>query len=65
MRAFDKRDRLAAYDCQNHKCAICGKEFEFEEMHGDHITLWSKGGHTTPENCQMLCIECNIKKSNY
>lgn len=64
IRAFDRRDKLAAYEKQNHKCAICGEEFEFEEMHGDHIIPWSKGGHTTPDNCQMLCIDCNLKKGN-
>lgn len=64
IRGFDKRDKLAAYEKQGHKCALCKKEFEFEEMHGDHITPWSKGGKTVPENCQMLCRDCNIKKSN-
>ena len=44
------------------KCAICGDEFEFEQMHGDHIKPWSRGGHTTPDNCQMLCRDCNLKK---
>lgn len=34
---------------------ICGKGFEFEKMHADHITPWSNGGKTTPDNCQMLC----------
>ena len=62
IRAFDRRDALAAYEKQKHKCAYCGEEFEFEEMHADHITAWSKGGHTTPENCQMLCRDCNLKK---
>ncbi|MFU0547064.1 HNH endonuclease family protein [Gardnerella pickettii] len=64
IRAFDRRDALAAYEKQHHKCAICGEEFEFEEMQADHIKPWSKGGHTTPENCQMLCRDCNLKKSN-
>ena len=40
------------------------EEFEFEDMHADHIKAWSKGGHTTPENCQMLCRDCNLKKGN-
>lgn len=62
IRAFDRRTMLAAYEKQNHKCAICGKEFEFDKMHGDHITPWSKGGHTTSDNCQMLCRDCNLKK---
>ncbi len=64
IRAFDRRDALAAYEKQHHKCAICGEEFEFEEMQADHIKSWSKGGHTTPDNCQMLCRDCNLKKSN-
>lgn len=64
IRAFDRRDAMAAYEKQHHKCAICGEEFEFEEMQADHIKPWSKGGHTTPENCQMLCRDCNLKKSN-
>ena len=32
------------------------------QMHADHITPWSKGGKTTPDNCQMLCRDCNLKK---
>ena len=62
IRAFDRRDALAAYEKQKHKCAICGESFEFESMHADHITPWSKGGKTTPDNCQMLCRDCNLKK---
>ena len=62
IRAFDRRDKLAKYEEQDHRCAICGEEFDFDEMHGDHIVPWSKGGHTTPDNCQMLCTDCNLKK---
>ena len=62
IRAFDMRDRLAAYERQLHKCIYCGKTFEFDEMHADHITPWSKGGKTIPDNCQMLCRDCNLKK---
>lgn len=65
VRAFGKRDTLAAYERQHHKCAICGKELPYEDMQGDHIEPWSKGGKTVPENCQMLCIKCNIQKSNH
>lgn len=62
IRAFDRRTQLTTYEKQGHKCAICGKEFTFEQMHGDHIKPWSRGGHTTPDNCQMLCRDCNLKK---
>lgn len=64
IRAFDKRDARAAYERQKGICPLCGKHFEFEEMQADHIIPWSKGGRTVPENCQMLCRDCNLKKSN-
>lgn len=64
LRAFDKRDKMAAYSKQNGICPICGQHFEFNEMEGDHIKPWSKGGHTTPDNCQMLCKDCNSRKTD-
>lgn len=64
IRAFSDRDARAAYERQKGICPICKKHFEFEEMQADHIKPWSKGGRTVPENCQMLCRECNLKKSN-
>jgi len=65
IRSFDKRDARTAYQKQKGICPVCGKHFEIEQMHADHIIPWSKGGKTVPENCQMLCAECNIKKSNH
>ena len=38
---------------------------DFNEMEGDHITAWSKGGHTLAENLQMLCKACNRIKSKH
>jgi 5-methylcytosine-specific restriction endonuclease McrA len=32
-------------------------------MEADHITPWSKGGKTSAANCQMLCLDCNRRKS--
>lgn len=64
IRAFDKRTIRATYEKQQGICPKCGKHFELKEMHADHITPWSKGGRTVPENCQMLCADCNRKKSN-
>ena len=64
IREFDKRDSRAAYERQKGICPYCGQHFEFEEMHADHIEPWSKGGRTVPENCQMLCRDCNLKKSD-
>lgn len=62
LRAFSKKEAIRAYEKQDHKCAICKKAFEFNKMHADHITPWSQGGRTIPENCQILCT--NIEKSN-
>lgn len=39
-------------------------ENAFEDMEGDHIIPWSKGGHTTDDNLQMLCKKCNAAKSD-
>ena len=64
LRKFDDRQRQIMYSRQDGKCAICGKPFDISEMHGDHVTPWSKGGKTTLENGQMLCAACNLKKSN-
>ena len=64
IRAFDDEERLAAYERQGGKCVRCGKKFAIEQMQADHITPWAKGGKTTAENCQMLCADCNRRKSD-
>ena len=62
LRAFPEDIKLAVWENQGHKCAKCGKEFDYEFMEGDHITPWRDGGRTVVENCQMLCRECNRRK---
>jgi hypothetical protein len=64
IRTFDDRTKNAAYKKQKGICPICKKHFDYEEMQGDHWIPWSKGGATVPENCKMLCVACNIQKSN-
>lgn len=64
IRAFSNRDRETAYAKQKGICPRCGKHFGINSMEADHITPWSKGGKTIPENCQMLCADCNRRKSN-
>lgn len=64
IRAFTDNQKREAYEKQNEICPKCNKRFDLEEMEGDHITPWSKGGKTTSDNCQMLCKDCNRKKSN-
>lgn len=64
IRAFTPKMARAAYERQNGICPRCKKHFELDDMQADHITPWSKGGKTTSENCQMLCADCNRRKSN-
>lgn len=64
IRAFDNRMKRTAYEKQRGICPKCGQCFEIEDMEADHITPWSQGGKTLAENCQMLCRECNRRKSD-
>lgn len=63
IRAFTESQKRVAYEKQKGICNKCGEHFELKEMEADHITPWSKGGRTNPENCQMLCLECNRRKT--
>lgn len=63
IRAFTDGQKRAAYEKQKGVCKKCGNHFELSEMEADHITPWHLGGKTTPENCQMLCRNCNRTKS--
>ena len=53
LRQFDEEDARTVYE----------QHFDFEKMHADHIKPWHAGGKTVPENLQMLCRDCNLKKS--
>ena len=64
LRQFDEDEKREAYETQGGICPKCGKHYAIEEMEGDHIVPWSKGGKTVPENLQMLCRRCNGLKSD-
>ncbi|MBP5633316.1 DUF262 domain-containing protein [Candidatus Saccharibacteria bacterium] len=64
IRAFTDNMKREAYERQNGICTNCGEHFEIGEMEADHITPWSQGGKTVAENCQMLCRDCNRRKSD-
>lgn len=64
LRTFSERDKITMYNRQQGLCAICGKPFSMKEMHADHIKPWSKGGLTDLSNGQMLCVNCNLAKSD-
>ena len=67
LRAFTESQKRTVYErqkgkCKGAKCTDKNKKFELLEMEADHITPWHEGGKTIPENCQMLCKECNRRK---
>lgn len=64
IRQFKESDKRYAYEGQLGICVKCGEHFSIEEMEADHILPWSKGGKTDKDNCQMLCKQCNRRKSD-
>ena len=63
IRTFTENQKIEAYEKQYGTCIKCEKHFELSEMEADHIEPWHSGGKTIPDNCQMLCKNCNRKKS--
>jgi hypothetical protein len=80
VRVFDEAVKRAVYAAQTQRaqaagvsnCPLCAvghdanrsRIYEYKEMEADHVTAWSKGGASTPENCQMLCKTHNRAKGN-
>jgi len=64
IRTFKPGEKREAYERQKGLCKKCRKPFELEGMEADHITPWIEGGKTNPKNCQMLCKDCNRRKSD-
>ena len=64
IREFKESEKRTAYERQKGVCPDCEAAFDIAEMEADHITPWSKGGKTEPDNCCMRCAECNRRKSN-
>jgi hypothetical protein len=80
VRVFDEATKKSIYAKQTKKaeakgisnCPLCAvghdanrdKIWKFGEMEADHVSAWSKGGDSSPENCEMLCITHNRAKGN-
>ena len=80
IRMFDEITKKSVYDTQTKlskekgvsNCPLCAvgnnpnkdRIYVLKEMDADHVTAWSKGGKTSIENCQMLCITHNRAKEN-
>lgn len=68
-----ERQTVAARAAGKSNCSYCAmsdnpdqqtKIWELRDMDADHVTAWSKGGATDPENCEMLCKPHNRAKGN-
>lgn len=63
-RKFSKAMKEQKYQEQGGICPHCGRHCDYDQMEGDHIVPYSKGGETIYSNLQMLCAPCNRSKGN-
>ena len=56
--------RLRLWEETSGRCVYCGHPVTLEGMEADHIMPWIEGGKTVAENCQLLCVEHNRRKSS-
>lgn len=80
VRVFESHVKRTAYAKQTQavqgkgesNCPLCAlghsanksRIYKLDEMDADHVSAWSKGGQSSPENCQMLCATHNRAKGN-
>lgn len=71
LRSFTPKQKAEMFTRQDGKCAKpsysghdADQVFTLSQMEADHITPWSQGGKTDTDNGQMLCKDCNRRKSN-
>jgi hypothetical protein len=64
-RIFDNDQKIQLYARDKGRCQSCPKTVnEFVDWHADHVVAWIRGGKTTIENGQVLCVKCNLKKKD-
>jgi hypothetical protein len=66
QRDFTHIQKLAIFRRDKGICQLklkCdGIKLTWDDWHCDHITPWSKGGHTIVKNGQVACSTCNLSK---
>lgn len=53
--------RRIVFERDGGRCVECGSNFDLQY---DHILPVALGGATTAENLQILCADCNRRKSD-
>jgi len=80
IRVFETPVKRAVYAKQTQavkgknksNCPLCAvgdnankaRIYDFGDMDADHVSAWSKGGDSSAENCEMLCVTHNRAKGN-
>lgn len=59
-RLFGRLDKVTAWNRQKGLCSICGKPVRIQDI-GHHVQLYSVGGLTTPENCELVHEPCHTE----
>lgn len=54
--------RFYIYERDGYRCRLCGKRSNGRNLEIDHIIPIAKGGKSTRDNLQTLCVSCNKKK---
>lgn len=63
-KSFTSSERVAIYDRNHGRCAICGRYVPFADFTVDHIIPISKGGTNNMDNLQCACKTCNMIKQD-
>lgn len=80
VRVFDDATKRSVYAVQTQSaeakgesnCPLCAagnnvnktRIYRINEMDADHVAAWSRGGASTADNCEMLCVNHNRAKGN-
>lgn len=59
VRQFTPEIKTHVYELQGQKCKDCGQHFELSDLQAHHNIRWIDGGHTTVDNCVLLCRNCH------
>lgn len=62
-RIITKEEKELLLNRQDNKCILCHKKIDISNSHYDHIVPWIWVGDELADNYQMLCTNCNLKKS--